>query len=111
MPRKGLYRVNSVALILSFVATHILSVGLVLVRYCQNRGHTSCHKQHGRSIIFVPRLLCVLVSRLQTACQLSMSTRESSACNQYAERPDKLWLSALQPLAGCQLSICGLECF
>ena len=47
MRRKGVYRVNSAVLILSFVATHILSVGLVLVRYCQQR-HISWRQMPSR---------------------------------------------------------------
>jgi len=38
MPKKKLgYRANTVILLLSFLATHLLSVALVLYRYCQEK--------------------------------------------------------------------------
>ena len=100
-----MYRVNSAILILSFVATHILSVGLVLLRYCQQR-HISWRQipsrcalvrphllplaaaysawiflwQLGSSLLLLTWLLSVSKLRLQRARQLVMSKHDSSAC-------------------------------
>ena len=51
-----MYRVNSAILILSFVATHTLSVGLVLLRYCQQR-HISWRQIPSRCVLVRPHFL------------------------------------------------------
>ena len=56
MRKKGVYRVTSAILILSFVATHILSVGLVLVRYSQQR-HISWRQMPSRCVSARPHFL------------------------------------------------------